>query len=179
MSLQEKWERAIGETKILRPRLRSLLAFENTELPYTCLTKSVVNVGDTVVRKGKVVVHKPMIVLPRDLPQFEGFEFERDFDEVDEDEIGRFLLMRGVSFPMLKYSNQTYTVNLFEGPLGKAIGHFSRQLERKEDVHSGLITGPEDSWQFSVLIYVGTLAVRSAPHDIERLLDYLNKHGHW
>jgi len=179
MSLQEKWERAIGETKILRPRLRGLLAFENTELPYTCLTKSVVNVGDTVVRKGKVVVHKPMIVLPRDLPQFEGFEFERDFDEVDEDEIGRFLLMRGVSFPMLKYSNQTYTVNLFEGPLGKAIGHFSRQLERKEDVHSGLITGPEDSWQFSVLIYVGTLAIRSAPHDIERLLDYLNKHGHW
>ncbi|GAH90198.1 unnamed protein product, partial [marine sediment metagenome] len=86
---------------------------------------------------------------------------------------------RGVSFPMLKYSNQTYAVNLFEGPLGKAIGHFSRQLERKEDVHSGLITGPEDSWQFSVLIYVGTLAIRSAPHDIERLLDYLTKHGRW
>jgi len=168
MSLQEKWERAIRETKILRPRLRGLLAFENTELPYTCLTKSVVN-----------VVHKPMIVLPRDLPQFEGFEFERDFDEVDEDEIGKFLLMRGVSFPMLKYSNQTYTVNLFEGPLEKAIGYFSRQLERKEDVHSGLITGPEDSWQFSVLMYVGTLAIRSAPHDIERLLDYLKKHGHW
>ncbi|GAI74451.1 unnamed protein product, partial [marine sediment metagenome] len=34
-------------------------------------------------------------------------------------------------------------------------------------------------WQFSVLIYVGTLALKSAPTDIERLFDYFRKHGHW
>jgi len=178
MDLQEKWDRAVRETKILRPRLRTLLVFENTELPYISLAKSAVNIGDTVVRKGKVVVHKPMIVLPGNFPQFEGFNFEED-DKIDENEIGRFLLMRGVSFPTLKYSNENHTIDVFEGSLDKAIGHFTRQLERKEDVHCGLIVGPEDCWQFSVLIYVGTLAIRSAPSDVEKLLDYFRKHGHW
>ncbi|GAJ15654.1 unnamed protein product, partial [marine sediment metagenome] len=65
------------------------------------------------------------------------------------------------------------------GSVDKAIAHFSRQLERREDVYCGLMLGPEDCWQFSVLIYVGTLALKSAPTDIERLFDYFRKHGHW
>ncbi len=177
MDLQEKWDRAVRETQILRPRLRTLLVFENTDLSYISLAKSIVNIGDTVVRKGKVVAHKPTIVLPRNFPQFEGFDFEDD--EVDENEVGRLLLMRGVSFPTLKYSNETHTIDVFEGSLDKAIAHFSRQLERREDVHRGLMVGPEDCWQFSVLIYAGTLALKSAPTDIERLFDYFRKHGHW
>jgi len=83
--------------------------------------------------------------------------------------------MRGISFPTLKYRNETYTVDIFEGNIEKAIAYFSDQLERKEDVHSGLIAGPEDTWQFSVLIYVAAMAIRSASSDIEQIIEELRK----
>jgi len=175
MDLEEKWERAIRETRIIKYRLRNLLAFDSTELPYIALASSSVNLGDTVVRKGKVIVHRPLIVLPYGpFAQFEGFDFEEDFS-LTGDDIRRFLLMRGISFPTLKYRNETYTVDIFEGDIEKAIAYFSDQLERREDVHSGLIAGPEDTWQFSVLIYVAAMAVRSASSDIEQIIEELRK----
>ena len=175
MNLHSKWDKAIRESRILRSRLRSLLAFEATELPYVNLSSSSVNMGDTVVRKGKIVVHRPLLILPsRFLPQFEGFDFEKDY-EVDSEKIRRFLLMRGISFPSVKYCNETHTVDVFEGCVEKAIDHFSLRMERREDVDSGLMVGPEDCWQFSVIIYVATMAARSIPDDLERLLDDLHR----
>lgn len=175
MDLTEKWNKAVQETRILRSRMRSLLAFEGTDLPYVALASSSVNLGDTVVRKGKVMVHRPLLVLPsRFLPQFEGFDFEEDY-QVDSDKIRRFLLMRGISFPSLKYCNETHTVDVFEGCLEKAMDYFSQDMEKREDVHSGLMVGPDEYWQFSILIYVATLAVRSFPEDLEKLLDELNR----
>jgi len=173
--LDEKWEKAIRETKILRYRLRNLLAFDSTELPYIFLAASAINEGDAVVRKGSVLVHRPLIILPRrTFARFEGFEFEEDF-EVSGDDIYRFLLMRGVSFPSLKYKNETYTLDIFEGGLDKAIAYYLDQLDRREDTSSGLIVGPEDVWQFSVLIYVAAMAVRSASSDIEYILEELRR----
>ena len=179
MDFMEKWDKATQETEILRSRLRSLLAFEATELPYVALASSSVNPGDTVVRKGKVVVQRPLLLLPsRFLPQFEGFDFEKDY-QVDSDKIRRLLLMRGISFPSLKYCHETHTVDVFEGYLEKAVNYFSREMEKREDVHSGLMLGPEDCWQFSVIIYVATLAVRSLPGDLEKLMDDFNKKKDW
>ena len=40
MDFMEKWDKATQETKILRSRLRNLLAFEATELPYVALASS-------------------------------------------------------------------------------------------------------------------------------------------
>lgn len=175
MDLDEKWEKAVRETEIIRYRLRNLLTFDSTELPYISLSPSVVNIGDTVVRKGKVVVHRPLILLPQGpSAQFEGFDFEEDYS-LSGDDIRRFLLMRGISFPTLKYRNETHTLDIFEGELKKAISYFSDQLERREDVQSGLIAGPEDAWQFSVLIYVAAMAVRSASSDIEQIIEELRR----
>jgi len=174
MNLYERWEKATKETKILKFRLPNLLSFEATTLPYISLAESSINTGDTVVRKGKVVVQKPLIILPPNLPQFEGFEFEEDY-HLNSDEIRRFLLMRGVSFPSLKYHNETYNVDIYEGCLKKAIEYFSLQMEKKEDVNSGLIVGPEDYWQFSVLIYVAALTSRSAPEDFRKILNSLRR----
>lgn len=175
MNLEEKWEKAVRETRIIKYRLRNLLAFDSTELPYIALAPSAINLGDTVVRKGKVIVHRPLIILPHGpFAQFEGFDFEDDFN-LSGDDIRRFLLMRGISFPTLKYRNETHTVDIFEGDLEKAISYFSDQLERREDVQSGLITGPEDAWQFSVLIYVAAMAARSASSDIEQIIEELRR----
>jgi hypothetical protein len=174
MDLDEKWEKALKNTEILRSRVSHLLSVEETCLPYIFLAESRVNIGDTVVRKGDVLVHKPLIFLPRYHPQFEGFDFKKDFG-IDDDAMTTFLLMRGVQFPSLKYDHKLHSLDVYEGPLKKAVKEYKDQLEKKEDIHTGLIVGIEDLWQFSILVYVGALVIRSAPQDVKRFLDDLKK----
>lgn len=174
MDIQESWERALKNTEIIRSRIKALLTFAATDLSYILLSKSAVNLGDTVVRKGKVLVEKPSLILPSHLPQFEGFDFEKEF-HFNEDTITNFLLVRGVKFPSFRYNNQTYSLDIYEGNLDKAIKHFSNQLQRKEDVHSGLIIGPEDCWQFSLLIFICSMVVKSADGDIKNILEDLRR----
>ena len=78
MNIQDGWEKALKYTKIIRPRPKDLLTFEATEVPYIFLSESLVNLGDTVVRKGQIMVEKPAIILPSNMPQFEGFDFEKE-----------------------------------------------------------------------------------------------------
>jgi hypothetical protein len=170
MSIQDGWEKALKNTNIIRPRSKDLLTFEATEVPYIFLSESSVNLGDTVVRKGQVKVEKPAIIMPNNMPQFEGFDFEKEFHS-GQDMLLNFLLVRGVTFPSLKYNNRTYSLDIYEGHLEKAIEHYSDKLQRGEDVANGLITGPEESWQFSVLIFIATQIMRSADSDIRRLLE--------
>lgn len=174
MDLHDKWEKALKKTEILRLRASTLFTFKLTELPYIFLGESAVNIGDTVVRKGKVLVHEPSIFLPPNFPQFEGFEFEKDY-QADEDAVRTFLLVRGVSFPSLKYTNEVSTIDVYENSLSKAINHFSHQLEMKEDIYTALIVGPEDCWQFSVLIFVCAMVTKSAPGDLKKFLEDLRK----
>ena len=176
MDIQENWEKALKFTEIVRPRVQPLHTFSVTHVPYVFLSESSVNPGDTVVRKGEVVVEKPAIVLPFNLPQFEGFEFE-DGANFSEESLNTFFLMRGVSFPSFKYNNKTSSIEVFEGGLSKAIPDYSAILSKAEDVHSGLVIGPEDSWQFSVIIFACSQVSRSAQNDIQRLLDDHKRRG--
>lgn len=174
MDIQQLWEKALEKTEIIRSRVQPLHTFETTRLPYIFLSESSVNVGDSAVRKGKVLVEKPSIFLPENIPQFEGFEFDEEMD-LSEDTVTNFLLVRGIRFPSYKYNNRTSSLDIYEGRLNRAIDHFSGQLEKSEDVHTGLIVGPEDCWQFSILIFIGTMVARSADKDIKRLLEDFEK----
>jgi hypothetical protein len=78
VDIQDYWEKAIKYTQIVRPRVQPLAVFGDTQMPYVFLAESSVNAGDTVVRKGDVVVEKPAIILPSNLPQFEGLESEEE-----------------------------------------------------------------------------------------------------
>ncbi|MBI4711459.1 MAG: hypothetical protein HY767_03240, partial [Candidatus Omnitrophica bacterium] len=94
MYIHDYWEKALKSTEIIRPRVQPLQTFEATQIPYVFLAESAVNQGDTVVRKGEVTVDKPSIILPPNLPQFEGFEFDKEFSGV-EDYLTTFLFVRG------------------------------------------------------------------------------------
>ncbi len=52
-----------------------------------------------------------------------------------------------------------------------AIERFTKQLTMAEDITTGLVVGPEEAWQFSVLMLVGALVIRSAEGDLRRILD--------
>ena len=176
MNIQDAWEKALKNTEIIRPRVQPLHTFEVTHLPYIFLAESKMNAGDTVVRKGEVKVEKPSIILPSNLPQFEGFDFEEEM-KLNEDFLMSFFLVRGISFPSMKYNNKVSSLDIFEGPLSKAIQNQLADLQRNEDVHTGLITGSEEVWQFSALIFICSQAARSADGDIRKLLDDLRRRG--
>ena len=172
MNIQEAWQKALKQTEIIRPRIEPLSRVAATELPYIFLAESAVNHGDTVVRKGEVTVEKPAIILPSNLPRFEGFESEADAESAwDESGMMQFFLVRGIRFPSLKYSNKTQGVDLHEGSLKQAVQHYLSELQKKENISTGLVLGPEDCWQFSVLIFIAQQSSRQAEGDIKNLWD--------
>ena len=176
MNIQEAWEKALKMTEITRPRVQPLQIHEVTRLPYVFVAESAVNMGNTVVRRGEVMVEKPAIVLPSNMPQFEGFDFEEGM-RVNEEFLKTFFMVRGVTFHSLKYNNVSGTLDVFEGRLSKAIGHYRAVLQQGEDVHTGLVAGSEDCWQFAVLIFVCTQVSRSAESDLRRLMDDYRHRG--
>ncbi len=175
MNLEELWDKALKQTEIIRARALDLSTFETTLFPYVFLAESSVNTGDTVVRRGQVLVERPSLILPS--PQFEGFEFETDL-QLREETVLNFLLVRGVRFPSMRYRHEFSSLDLREGSLQQAITHVGDQLKQAEDIQTGLVVGPEDAWQLSVLLLVGSLVIRSAEGDLKRLLEaWRKKHG--
>ncbi len=170
---QKEWERALQETKIIRARVQVLSTSADTHVPYVLLSPSQINIGDTVVRSGEVVVQKPALIVPPHTPQFEGFDFGKG--GVSEDMLINFLIVRGIVLPSMKYNNLTYKLEVSEKPLEDAIHYHNDLLQKKEDVHTGLITGPEDCWQFSLLIFICVQVVKNVNMDIKRFLKDLEK----
>jgi len=76
MDSTSAWEKALRETNIVRSRITGLQTFNETHVPYILLSPSVINEGDTVVRTGEVLIHRPSLILPPNIPQLEGFNVE-------------------------------------------------------------------------------------------------------
>jgi len=174
MDIRDSWEKALRFTEIIRARIQPLLTFEPTHMPYIFLAESSLNYGDTVVRKGEIVLEKPSIILPENLPQFQGFEFEK-YSSIEQDMLTSFFLVRGIRFPSLKYQNKTDSLDMFEGKLKAAIEHYSHRLQREENTATGLVVGPEDCWQFSVMMFICSQVVKQADGDIKKLLDHYKR----
>ncbi len=170
MNIDELWQKAIKETEIHRARITNLSTFSPTDVDYIVLSRSDISDRDTVVRKGKINIMHPIIVLPPDYPQLEGFNLE-EISDLNADSLRSFLYMRGVRLPSLKYYNRTYTMDIVENPLSELIAHYKNEFERKEDINAGLVVGPNEAWQFSLLLYVAGLIDRSVDTDIKNILD--------
>ncbi|MBF0503708.1 MAG: hypothetical protein HQL14_01270 [Candidatus Omnitrophica bacterium] len=173
MDVHSAWEKALKETNIIRSRVTGLQTFSETHVPYILLSPSVINEGDTVVRTGEVLVHRPTLILPPNIPQLEGFDLgEGSFLE---NTMINFLMVRGVTLPSMKYDNKIFSLNVFEGKIENAIGVYGNQLQREENTSAGLVCGPDDVWQFSLLIFVCSQIAKNSPTDIRRLLDEYHK----
>ncbi len=170
MEFHEAWARALKETEIIRSRVLSLPTYDDSHVPYLFLSPSTLNEGDTVVRRGKILVQRPALMLPPNIPQLEGFDIQKNEGETDSS-VMSFLLVRGITIPSLKYNNQTHSLDVFEGDVRQAVSYFANQMEREEDVATGLLLGHEDVWQFSVLIFVCSQIARNTEVDLKRLMD--------
>ena len=175
MDFQQAWEEALRNTQIVRRHVSSLHTFDDTRVPYMFLSPSLINEGDTVVRKGEVVVQKPSLILPPNMPRFDGFDFGQEAD-ADQGSVVSFLMMRGISFPSMKYNNTTHSLDVFEGGIDRAVSFFANQLEREENVSCGLVTGHEETWPFSILIFICAQVARNSEFDLNRLMDDYRRH---
>jgi hypothetical protein len=173
MNIEQLWEKAQKKTEVIRGRARGLSTFRSTDVGYIFLGESSVNEGHTVIRSGNVTIEKPMIVLPDNLPQFDGFEFEEDMD-MDMDAVQMFFMMRGIRFPSLKYNNTVEDLDLADTGLSRTLEQYKTRLEREENVSTALIIGPEECWQFSILLYMAELVGRCAKRDISNIMNRLN-----
>jgi hypothetical protein len=169
MDITSAWEKALRATEIIRSRITGLQTFGETQVPYILLSPSTINAGDTVVRTGEVMVHRPSLILPPNIPQFEGFDWD--------DAMVSFLMVRGVTLPSMKYDNKVFSLNVFEGKMEDAIGFYGNRLQREENTSSGLICGPDAVWQFSLLIFICAQIAKNSPTDIRRLLDEYKRRG--
>jgi len=174
MDSTSAWEKALRETNIIRSRITGLQTFSETHVPYILLSPSVINIGDTVVRTGEVLVHRPSLILPPHIPQLEGFDFDGK-DTYKENSMINFLMVRGITLPSMKYDNKISSLNVFEGKIEDAIGLYGNRLQREENTSAGLVCGPDDVWQLSVLIFVCSQIARNSSTDIRRLLDEYHK----
>ena len=168
------WEKSLKNTEIVRSRIKSLKTNAETHVPYVLLSASAINQGDTIVRKGEVTVEKPSIIMPPHQPMLNGFELDEE-STFKKDSLINFLLVRGISLPSLQYDNITSSLDIHEGDLDSAVKHYLRDLQRKEDVNVGLLVGPEDCWQFSLLIFICAQISKNAENDIKKLLENFRK----
>lgn len=169
MTIQDYWEKALKHTEIIRPRVQPLSLYAATQLPYVFLAESAVNSGDSVVRKGEILVEKPSLILPEDQPQLEGFADDKN--SWNTEAMINFLFVRGIRFPSFKFNNKVSNLDIYEGKLKQAVDYYLKQLQQKENISTGLVIGPEDCWQFSILIFVASQAGRQAESDVRRLLE--------
>jgi hypothetical protein len=176
MDLEEAWEKALKNTEIIRGRLQALMTMADTKVPYILLSESSINEGDTVVRKGEVIVHKPALFIPPHNPSFQGFDFNEKMG-VDENSFINFLLVRGVSLPSLAYDNKTHSLDIYEDSLSQAVKHYKDLLQRQENVSTGLLTGPEDCWPFSLMIFICAQILKNSNSDIRKLIDEYRKNN--
>lgn len=172
MNTAEHWEKALKSTAIVRPRLKPLETFRSTTLPYIILSE--LASSRTAIRMGEVAVREPSLLLPGHTPQFEGFDAEGT-GATDWGLVTGFLLVRGVSFPSLKFSNKTKPTESSSEALRSAVERVMEECARREDIATAVAVGPDDSWAFSLLILVATQVARSAQGDVRKILEDLKK----
>jgi len=174
MDIDKSWNKALKETEIIRTRIQGLLTNSDTAVSYILLSESSVNIGDTVIRRGEIMVTKPSIIIPPNNPLFLGFEFDSD-STFKENSFVNFLLVRGITVPSLQYNNKTSSLDIYEGSLSQAIKYYNNVLQKGENINTGLIVGPEECWQFSLIIFICSQIARNADADIKKLLDDYKK----
>ena len=173
MSMEELWYEAIKTTEIVRLPMKKLLTFGMTSFDYVILSQSLVNEGDTVVRKGRMDIDKPQLLLPRNMPQFEGFQTEAS--PVSDEDLMSFFYVRGISFPSLKYRNEPYDLSLYEGSLVQAEKTYVDEVRTREDVGTGVVIGNDDSWQFSVILLGCHMIENALDADLKAIIERVKK----
>ncbi|MHC4264774.1 MAG: hypothetical protein ACYSUK_02450 [Planctomycetota bacterium] len=169
---EEKFRNYWRQTEIIREYQRVLFTFGDMELPYVFIAENRQLADRAMVRKGKVFLQRPRIVLPehRKGPEFEGFEHP--------DVLGREVayLFRAAKLPFSHITNRPIAQEKLEyGRVSDIIERINKEMDRHNDTDTGLIKGSLEGADVSLIRYSFGLAIKSAPENISEFLEHIRR----
>ena len=166
--LERKFREAMEASVIHRARRADLFTFGTTILPYLFVAESGINSGDIILRRGEISTGKPAVFLQGGTPSFSGFGDEYEGRESD---MG-LLFGRVFQFPNLRYAHTHNQLEVLSKSLERVLGEQIERLEREGNTRTAVISGPEDCWALSLVIYAGEMTKRSASGNIKDLIEH-------
>lgn len=168
--LEQRFKYALEHSVIHRTRKADLFTFGTTKLPYIFIAESSINPGDIIIRKGEIATEKPTIMMGDSFPSFEGF----DGDYTGQEQEMSILFGRTFHFPNMRYQNKSATLEVVSGELQKTIDEEQHQLDAEGNYRTAVISGPEDCWAFSLIIYASEMTQRSAKGNLKDIFERQN-----
>jgi hypothetical protein len=146
---------ALQTIKIYKQYQKELFTFGPTKLPYVFLAKKE---DMTRVREGIIKVEKPIITSPYQQDIYEGWE-----DAAIAINWGsRFLHSPN------KYTHEELRAYNIPESLEEATSHYKTKLQNDE---TGLITGRDDLWDVSLMIYTTIMMAKSVDSVVTELME--------
>ena len=167
---EERIEYAANHTEILRPPRQSLSTFGVTNVYYYLVTSPayaefIQDTTETVIREGRVIAQKPMIVTPYYLSNLEGFSTEarRYFN----------LLIQtyGRDAPGLfyTYKNEPKELNIVSDNWISVVNKLNDEIDRKGDPLASIIKGEDELWDVSLMKFIYELTKHSLRDNVMQM----------
>lgn len=166
----ERIRDAVRNTKILRPPKQSLATFGTTNIYYYLLTEPVYkdmveDVGETVIREGRVIAQKPKVVTPYYLSQLEGFSSEarRYFDMLiskhDTNVAGLFY----------GYRNEPKELNIVSDGLLAVVDRLNAEIDKRGEPLTSIIKGEDELWDVSLMQFIYEITGSSVQNNLRQM----------
>ena len=163
----ERIREAVKHTEILRPPKRSLATFGTTNIYYYLLTEPayselIKSATETVIREGRVIAERPMIVTPYYLSQLEGFssEAKKYFDML--------IKTYGSNAPGLfyTYKNEPKELTIVSDNILAVVAKLNDDIDKRGDPLTSIIRGQDELWDVSLMKFIYEMTRISLPDNL-------------
>ena len=170
---RQKFNEYWMSTEVIREYQQMLFTFGAMELPYVLVAEHGRFKDRTVVMKGRVLLHRPHILLP---PHYGGPEFKEGFEHANAIPPEALYLLRAIQVPYSEISNKPVSEEQIEyGNVQSVLDKFDQEMETQADTETGLIKGVLDGADISLMRYSMGLAIKSAPGNVNEFFEHLRR----
>jgi len=168
MNDEEKLNRAIGLTQVLRPPKQALATFGVTSIEYYLVTQPsyAENIAEEiVVRRGLVVANRPHIVTPYYLSQVEGFSADaRRY-------LSRLMVEHGPHAPGIYYTyrNEPGGLDVTSDSLPLVLERINKEIDEKNNPLAAVIQGADEVWDVSLMKFIFEMTRNSFGANVHEL----------
>lgn len=160
------------ETDIIREYQRMLFTFWDMKLPYIFVGEHPNFKDRVVVKKGVVLVEKPLITVPGQ--ENSGIQFPEGFEHAGSIPPDAICYWRGMGLPYCSITNKLIGEEAIEyGSLQRVLEGYNRKMEQDRDTETGLIKGIVPD--ISLMRYSIGLAIKSAPGNVQEFMEHLKR----
>jgi len=166
----ERIKHAVKHTEILRLPKQTISTFGMTNIYYYLLTEPayselVKDVTETVIREGRVIAERPMVVTPYYLSQLEGFspEARKYFDML--------IKIQGANAPGLfyAYKNEPKELTIVSDSLLSVVNKLNAEIDKRGDPLASIIKGEDELWDVSLMKFIYEVTRNSLPDNLMQM----------